>query len=259
MTRRTGKRSTTADTENGGLAWMLGAPGHAEGYFAQSRSLALSFVLIAPVLLVYEFALIHYPPVQDRKAGQFLRDILTSVFQGRAGMALNLAVLLLLLLAIIVLAGRGRLHLGLVFPMVLESAGWAALLVGIGICCRLALNGHAENVTEEVIRSMGAGVYEEILFRLLLTSLLYLVGLRLFRKRSGDAAVFAVVLGALAFALCHRPGHPIYLLFHFSSGVVFSGLYIWRGLGVAVYTHVIYNVIVVLAGNLRPPGGWPFP
>jgi hypothetical protein len=237
----------------GWLAWVLGSADNYEGYFAQSRSLALSFVLIAPLLLVYEVALVMYGPARPRGASLFIKKLLAAVFSGRAGLVLNITVAALLLVAVFVLARRGGLRLNLILPMVLESAGWALLLVGVAVLVwfrlpkvPLAAGGSGPSMGERIITSIGAGVYEEILFRLLLTSLLYLVGLKIFQERAGYAGTFAVSLSALAFALCHdvRPGLP--LLFYFVIGLFLSTLYTLRGLGVVVYTHVIYDLIVYL-------------
>jgi len=99
---------------------------------------------------------------------------------------------------------------------------------------------------KDVIGSIGAGVYEEILFRLFLTSALYLAGLKLFQERTGYAACFAVTISSVVFAMCHGTTLNINFLFYFASGVFFSALYTYRGLGVAVYTHVIYDIVVLL-------------
>jgi len=243
------------------LSWVLGSADDFEGYFAQSRSLALSFVLIAPLLFIYELALV-YSSARPGGAGGFLREIFHAAFRSRAGMVLNIVVVLLLLVAIFVLAKRGGLRLNLVIPMVIESVVWAGALVLLCmfVCQRLTdvLLSLDSEAVQGVIRSIGAGIYEEILFRLILTSLLYLIGLKLFNERAGYAAAFAVTLSAAVFALCHvmAPGavpltHPrgqLNLLFYFASGLFFSVLYTYRGLGVAAYTHVIYD-IVVFVGN----------
>jgi len=253
MARRTKRKARSGGAGKGWLAWVLGSADNFDGYFAQSRSLALSFVLIAPLLLLYEVALIYYPPVRAQGAGRFVRDLLSGVFHSRAGIVLNIAVVLLLLLAVFVLAKRGGLRLNLIIPMVLESAGWAAALVGIAVLVYhrlprfwIQMCAAGSSPVKDVIGSIGAGVYEEILFRLFLTSALYLAGLRLFQERTGYAACFAVTISSVVFAMCHGTTLNINFLFYFASGVFFSALYTYRGLGVAVYTHVIYDIVVLL-------------
>ena len=253
MARKMKRKVQSGRKSKGWLAWVLGSSDNFDGYFAQSRSLALSFVLIAPLLLAYEVALVYYPPAKAVGAGRFLRNVLGSVFQTRAGMVLNVVVIVVLLVAVFVLAKRGGLRLNLIIPMVLESTAWAAGLVGIAvvICFRLPyflldVGGGGSGVVQELVASIGAGVYEEIVFRLLLTSILYLAGLKLFQNRSGYAACFAIIIGSLIFAACHGVAFGFLFVFFFVSGVYFSVLYTYRGLGVAVYTHAIYNIVVVL-------------
>jgi len=265
MARKSRKKARADRKDQSWLACVLGSADNFGGYLEQSRGLALSFVLIAPLLLAYEIALLYYPPAQPRGAGRFLKEIFYAVFQTRAGMALNIIVALLLLLAIFLLARRRRLRLSFIIPMVLESAAWAVVLVGIAVLIcyrlpnvRLEIGAAGSAVFSDVINSIGAGVYEEILFRLLLTSILFLGGLRMFNQRTGYAAAFAAVISAAIFALCHvwawnepfkDPQVWIYLLFYFTSGVFFAVLYTFRGLGVAVYTHVIYDIVVLLGSG----------
>jgi membrane protease YdiL (CAAX protease family) len=247
-------------------AWMLGYADGYEGYFAQSRSLALSFVLIAPLLLIYELALMYYTPAKATGAGGALRNTLSRLFQTRPGMILNIAVVVLLLVAVFVAARKRTLRVNLIVPMVLESAVWSIVLVGIAvlICNQSTVTldtggGGARSIVLKVIWSIGAGVYEEIVFRLILASLLCYAGWKLFDEDIGKARTFAVVTSALLFALCHfvvpgarplgGPGGLALLLFYFTSGLFFSMLYIYRGLGVAVYTHVIYDIVVRIANG----------
>lgn len=258
MARKSNARAEPEPQRKSWLAWVLGSSDDFEGYFAQSRSLALSFVLVAPLLLIYEIALVHYRPARPTATKRVVDDLLFAVFSTRAGLALNIIVFLFLVLAVIALARRRRLKVGLIVPMLLESAGLAVALVGIAVLLYRGLTNvplemapAGSRIALKVIGAVGAGVYEEILFRLLLTSLLYLAGLKLFSYKSFDAALFAIIISALIFAGCHvmvlGTRSRLDMLFYFISGVFFGALYTWRGLGVAVYTHVIYDMIIFLA------------
>ena len=263
------KGQTKQDSSGGGtdsLDWALGLSNDFQGYVSQSRSLALSFVLIAPLLLVYEVALIHYHPFQPAGPRRWVAVALFRLFSSRAVIVMNVAVVLFLLLAVLVLARRGRLKVGLVIPVVLESTVLAAVLVLISVMVYRGLSGvpldmssGASIVALKVIGSIGAGVYEEILFRLFLTTLLYLIGFGLFGHNRNYAALFAILIGAIVFAVCHVlvvGGRPFQctrdrldMVFYLVSGMFFSALYVYRGLGVAVYTHVIYDMVIYLGGK----------
>jgi hypothetical protein len=246
--------------------WLLGPDDGYRGYYAQSRGLALSFVLIGPLLVAYELMLVFVPRARRGGAGRFLFDILGVVARERTAIVFNTLLLAALLVAVIVLARRRKLRLNLIVPMVLESAAWAAGLVAIGLLIlrlwgeslqRADLSARASSILLAVFTSIEAGVFEEIVFRLCLVGILFWAGLQLFNGRRDRAAVFAVVLGAVIFALCHvaRPDAAhlasargrLHALFFFVSGLYFSALFTMRGLGVAVYTHVLYDVAVLIA------------
>ncbi len=257
----------TPQKQGAWTAWLLGSADSYEGYFAQSRSLALSFILIAPLLLIYELALLYYPPAQATGAAFTLRSLLSNVFRTRHGMILNITVVILLLFAVAVSARKRALRLHLIIPMVMESVVWSLCLVGVAVLFfrRLAAldaggPGYAgPDWALKVVWSIGAGVYEEVIFRLFLTSGLCYLGFKVFEENMFRAKVFAVVVSAVLFALCHfiAPGSVplngpygwLYFLFYLSSGLFFALLYTFRGLGVVVYTHVIYDVVVRIANG----------
>jgi hypothetical protein len=99
--------------------------------------------------------------------------------------------------------------------------------------------------------SLGAGLYEELLFRVVLVALianaLRLIGLS--RMISG---VVAVVAGALIFSAFHYIGpfgEPMRLesfVFRFLAGLGFSALYLTRGFGITAWTHALYDVAVLM-------------
>ncbi len=101
----------------------------------------------------------------------------------------------------------------------------------------------------QVVRYIGAGVYEEVLFRLGLFGLLWLL-LRVALLPKVIALVLAAALGALAFAAAHHlgpAGEPLstpVFLFRTAAGLVFTAVYVGRGLGVAVGAHAGYNILV---------------
>jgi hypothetical protein len=101
----------------------------------------------------------------------------------------------------------------------------------------------------QVVTYLGAGIYEEALFRLTLFSALVAV-LRLFDL----PGLLAVGLGAVASAILFSTAHHIgpygqpysnYLfLFRLAAGLYFALVYHARGFGVAVGSHACYNVMV---------------
>jgi membrane protease YdiL (CAAX protease family) len=111
---------------------------------------------------------------------------------------------------------------------------------------RGSIGGAARAVTY-----LGAGIYEEFLFRLCLLPAAY--GLfRLVKIPSGPAAGLAVLLTSLTFAAAHHVGpggEPLAafpFLFRTFAGLFFSALFVLRGFGVTVGCHAAYDLLVGL-------------
>jgi membrane protease YdiL (CAAX protease family) len=105
-----------------------------------------------------------------------------------------------------------------------------------------------------VITFLGAGIYEEVLFRLLLFTGLIWVFRHLQIPRLG-AILLAAVGSALLFAAAHNIGpygekfDGYVFLFRAMAGVYFAFLYKMRGFGIAVGSHAIYDVLVGVVFN----------
>lgn len=104
---------------------------------------------------------------------------------------------------------------------------------------------------EQVVAYLGAGIYEETLFRLLLYSgLLALFALAEFPATL--AVILAAAGSALVFAAAHHlgaggdPFNGSVFVFRVAAGLYFAWLFHVRGFGVAVGAHTGYDVLVGL-------------
>ena len=100
---------------------------------------------------------------------------------------------------------------------------------------------------------LGSGIYEETFFRILLLLPLIAWGTWLTDKR--EIGVLAgMILCSLIFTLLHYSlfnpaGHPFEVssfLFRFGASIVFCNLFLFRGFGIAVGSHVIYDLLTQL-------------
>jgi hypothetical protein len=101
------------------------------------------------------------------------------------------------------------------------------------------------------VMSVGAGVHEELVFRLGLfaggAALLRLVGLRL-----TIALVASCLISSAVFSAVHHigpQGDPFTLqvfVYRALAGVMFAVIFYFRSLAHAVYTHALYDVYVML-------------
>jgi membrane protease YdiL (CAAX protease family) len=233
-------------------------------YYRDSRSARYTILFAVPLLIGYEvLALV----LQD--AGGGVRNgadvLLKSLFIGFGG-ARGLLVFNLVLIAVggwlVARDWRrhpGRLRLGVFGGMLLESAILAAV---VGIVVGTATNALLQRLVvgqfdgmdlpTQLMVSLGAGIYEELLFRVILVGALAALGARLFGWTPRTAGVTAAVVGALLFSAFHYVGpygDPLQLgsfTFRALAGLVFSGLYLTRGFGIAAWTHALYDVYVTL-------------
>ena len=95
---------------------------------------------------------------------------------------------------------------------------------------------------------LGAGIYEELLFRLIVLSLLILV-LRSLRLPAWAGMAIAVLASSLLFSAAHYVGgrEPLVwfsFLFRFIAGVFFALLFLYRGFGITAGAHAGYNILV---------------
>ena len=147
---------------------------------------------------------------------------------------------------------RGRTLVG----MLAESIVFA---VGLFLLARLQWWAHGHwslaispgetVVAARLVSYVGAGVYEEVLFRLCLLPCCWTV-LRGLGYRRWVAMAGAVVVTSLFFAAAHHLGTTgeAFGWFAFSfrtlAGLVFGGLFVARGFGITVGAHVAYDLLI---------------
>lgn len=239
-------------------------------YLLVSRQARYSILFAFPLLLLYEVlaaAMSRSAFYGVRNGADVLLKTLFVSLGGRAGL-LTFGVLLMGLGAYLVVRDQRR-HRGRIEPRVFagmfaESIFYAALLgTAVSVLTAFLLGAHLMTVQGSVERlslgtqlviSLGAGLYEELLFRVLLVSALVALGQYLGWKR--PAAITVAILGsALIFSGFHYVGPfgdaltlPSFT-FRAIAGVLLSGLYVARGFGIVAWTHALYDVAVTLAGT----------
>jgi membrane protease YdiL (CAAX protease family) len=233
-------------------------------YLALSRTHSYSLLFALPLLVLYELGAatmeVGPDPAVRNGADVLLRMMLAA--GGLHGTAAFTSVLLVGSLVLIILERRRRpvpLRIGVLFGMLLESSVYA-LLFGLVISTAtywvlnppLLLMGPALGIREQVVLSLGAGIYEELVFRVLLAGGLFVV-LRAAGAGWRLAGISATLISAVIFSAFHYIGvygDPWALesfTFRFLAGLAFSALFLLRGFGVAAWTHALYDVFLTLA------------
>ena len=236
-------------------------------YLASSRAPRYSLLFALPLLLLYEglsFLLTGSTVEGVRNGADVLLKQLFLSIGGRYGLTMFNVVLFGIGAALVWRDRRANREpmSGRVFAlMFLESAGYATLfgfvvgwltalvLRGPGL---LAIGAADLDLPTKLVTSLGAGIYEELVFRVLLTGGLLVGGRILFGFSRPTAAIFAVVTSALIFSSFHYVGAlgdrftVASFTFRAIAGLAFSALYVTRGLGVTAWTHALYDVGLTL-------------
>lgn len=241
-------------------------------YFVASRQSRYSITLALPLLVLYEglTALLPQTAIAGiRNGADVLLKTVFVAFGGRTGVT-AFGLLLLGGGAWAVWRDRtrhpGPLRAGVLSAMLGESVVYAgvfgfvvamvtaAVLGGVGLAALQAPGRVPLPMASQLVVSLGAGIYEELVFRVLLVSGLLALGTLLGWKRPAALAV-AIVVSALIFSGFHYIG-PLgdrltlaSFTFRAVAGLVLSGLFAARGFGITAWTHALYDVGLALVGR----------
>ena len=236
-------------------------------YFTASRQPRYSVLFALPLLLLYE--LLSFVLTGSTYAG--VRNgadvLLKSAFLHLGGPRGLLVFNVLLFTVGAVLVGRdlrrsqGGIR-GRVFGLMTAESALYAVLFGVvvgrltalvlGAPRLLQIGGGQLDLKTQLVTSLGAGIYEELLFRVLLTGGL-LALLTAARWSRTVAVTVAVVASALIFSAFHYVGSlgdqftVQSFTFRAIAGLAFSLLYVTRGLGITAWTHALYDVLITVA------------
>jgi membrane protease YdiL (CAAX protease family) len=153
---------------------------------------------------------------------------------------------------------RWAVHWDRVGWMYMESAAFSAPLLVLNWAVPLGPDDGVGTLIHRLALGIGAGIYEELVFRLIIISLIVIVAGDLLRLDRSGVAVAAVILSSLAFAAHHhRPigvelFDPLRFIFRSIAGVYLAAIFWFRGYGPAAGCHAAYNVALVIVTSLRP-------
>lgn len=224
-------------------------------YIHEGRSVSLNLFFTIPLLILYEIG-IQLTDSNLRNAAEVIIKN-PSIYMGSALVRWFHWFLIILAVTLFVRTFSKERPVFLYFLlMLLESLLLAfvlgpllSLLVGSFMLDFPLTLGSGAGLSVRLLLSVGAGVYEELLFRFLILGGLFLISVRFFRAPRGFAAGLALVISSFLFAAYHhlgpqgQPVTPYIFFFRMSAGLILGGVFIARGLSVAVYLHVFYDII----------------
>jgi len=227
-----------------------------ENYYKRTKSPFYSFLYILPLFILYELG-ISFISSDDLPTVRNGADVLLRNMLAKLGITGVYGVAIVLLIGVIIgyFINKGKfktlpIRSSYFILMIIESVLWSMILGVVLAQGQLLLSKESSNlIFQQVVLSIGSGLFEEFLFRVLLVSGVALI-ISLFFKKYWTKMSIAVVVGAAIFSYFHFVGEfasdfsvDLFLI-RFLAGILLGYIYVLRGFGIAAYTHSFYNLFV---------------
>lgn len=247
-------------------------PGPWDRYWDHSRQPLQILVFLLPLVVFYELAMLSFLRRADATFTNLAHKALLTMFDAAGvhglGWYLPGVVLVVVLLVSHLLSGRGwQVHPSTLCGMVVESVALTLPLLALGqLVARLqhtvlaagfgggnsAADVAAFDLGGRIAFSVGAGLYEELVFRMLLCNVIHAIVVDVGKASQRTGVIWAVGVSSVLFMAYHwigaAPGASTVAVsaFYLTAGVYFGLLYLWRGFGIVVGVHALYDIITVL-------------
>jgi hypothetical protein len=230
-----------------------------------------SLLLVFPLFLAYQIGVLLMPSTYN--GADLITSQMLRLLHGNASLYLliNVALAAGLVIVMLVLRQKSTFDPRLFVPVLLESAIYA-ITMGSLICfvmvdllhvdpkmwigagralLPLATGPEHADPAAKLVLSLGAGVHEELLFRLIMVG----GGTWLLNQVVGVnrwvSIVSAMLLSSVLFSAAHHiiGGEPFRVgafVYRILCGLVFATIFQTRGFAVAVYTHALYDIYVLI-------------
>ena len=228
-------------------------------YLTVSKSPLYSFIFTLPLFLLYEVGifLISSRDIDQLRNGAdvLMRQVLESF--GIYGMyGFGGTFLIGFLIAFIRQKKNLRtseIESRFLLIMFFESIVWATLLVVMMIKIPTFLSlSNEDHLIQQVVLAIGAGIYEEFVFRVLLISGLAILFGLIFNWGEFGKTFLSVIISSAIFSIFHFFGSygdtfsfPLFFV-RFFAGIFLAMIYIFRGFGITAYAHSIYDLFVLV-------------
>lgn len=228
-------------------------------YWSDTHTPLYSFIFTIPLFIIYEIGILSISassmPLLRNGADVLMRQIL-GIFgiYGMYGFSGSFLVGFL----VTFLRQKNKLKSTEIrgeylLKMLGESLLWSVLLWAfLSTLPTLLMSNGKVFLFQQIVLAVGAGIYEEFVFRVILITILAKILKLIFQWNNSAQKTGAVIIAAIMFSLFHFLGDfgdpPDLRLFiiRFSAGLFLGVIYIFRGFGIAAYTHSIYDLLIMV-------------
>ena len=227
-------------------------------YWRSTRSPLYSFLFTIPLFFIYEIGIFLTSSddmfILRNGADALMRQILATF--GIVGLYWVGAIFFIGIIITFILQRKyweeTQIHSDYFLLMMMESIAWSALIYFLmSNVYLLLMNPTGSMLVQQVTLAVGAGIYEEFLFRVLLIAGISVILGFIFQWSDKSRNWAAMVIAAGIFSSFHFIGEygdffsfNIFMV-RFLAGIVLGALYFLRGFGITAWSHAVYDLIVL--------------
>jgi membrane protease YdiL (CAAX protease family) len=235
----------------------------ASSYFRRSELPLTSLAFLLPLMITYELgtSAFTFDPVHQTEQRIIAFTLMQRFFLmfGATGKYMPALAVALVLLAWHVarrdkwkirpahVAGMGMESLVLAIPLIVISRVAERYLAHVSLGA--AAGGKFAETKTLFVLSLGAGVYEELIFRLVAFTVLSFLLIDVFEMRKSIGSLLVVLISAAMFSAYHYLGDEPFRWWTFAfralAGLYFGIVFLCRGFGITAGSHAAYDLCVV--------------
>ncbi len=222
-------------------------------------------VFLLPLILFYEMAMFSQREAPTNPDRVIAFDLLWRFFAlfGQVGIWTPALAVIAILIATHAASGeKWSVHWKRVLAMYPESLVLALPMLLLIWTVPLSAGSGGTPLMDRIALGIGAGIYEELVFRLVLISVILMVGADLLHYDRKNVVIFAIAASSLLFAAHHhRPFGAdsfdvVRFIFRTAAGAYLAAIFWYRGYALAAGCHAAYNVSLTMLGVfLSHPSG----
>ncbi len=228
-------------------------------YFQYSKNILSSLLFIFPLIILYEFIAFFKFNNTDiiirNTADTILRDFIR-LFSDNVFLIQSIIILFFLISYYIYnnkIKNSHTFNIKYFSFMYIEGFLYGLLLVyvlnGLNVFARLDTFQYNDYIISFYL-CLGAGIWEEILFRLIIFNLIMYLASYL-SNNNFLPLLLSIFISSIIFSLFHYIGtfsdtFSMYsFIIRFVGGVYLALIYYYRGIGIAMFSHFIYDFLIV--------------
>lgn len=214
-----------------------------------------ALLFLFPLVAIYEFGSLLVratPGAGEQLVAQSLVNHFLALFGAQAAWLPGVALILTLIIWHVLSRKPWHVEGWTLMGMLVESLVLAGPLLVITGLLAAGAGDTPSPLPRQIVMAIGAGIYEELVFRLYLLTGVMLLVIDLVRAPRSVGIAVAAAASSVLFALCHfdpigtEPFAWATFFVFLAAGAYFALIFVGRGFGVAVGCHAAHNVILLL-------------